>query len=244
MLCNADQFTPGARSLRRAAFWALAAALALGTTIQNGYAQGGPPGESVGSLTIDPSTPATLYAGTAGFGAFKSTNGGTSWSAVNSGLTARFVHTLAIDPSTPATLYAGTNGGGVFKSTNGGATWQPTGANFGNGSPPATAISKVSGNNQTGNVSQLLTFPLVAVVTNADGIPVAGVAVDFAVTAGGGTLSGTQSTTDSQGVAFTSLTLGPIPGIDTVTATASGLTGSPLTFTAGLRRRRGQLIRE
>ena len=201
MLCNADQFTPGARSLQQAAFWALAAALALGTTIQNGYAQGGgPPGGDV--------------------------------------------RALAIDPSNPATLYAGTNGGGVFKSTNGGATWQPTGANFGNGSPPATAISKVSGNNQTGNVSQLLTFPLVAVVTNADGIPVAGVAVDFAVTAGGGTLSGTQSTTDSQGVAFTSLTLGPIPGIDTVTATASGLTGSPLTFTAGLRRRRGQLISE
>ena len=190
--------------MRRLIFCVVTGVMALGLTIQNGYAQGGgPPGGDVRALAIDPSNPATLYAGT-----------------------------------------VCCFGGGVFKSTNGGTTWQPTGANFGNGSPPATAISKVSGNNQTGNVSQLLTFPLVAVVTNADGIPVAGVAVDFAVTAGGGTLSGTQSTTDSQGVAFTSLTLGPIPGIDTVTATASGLTGSPLTFTAGLRRRRGQLISE
>ena len=159
MLCNADQFTPGARSLQQAAFWALAAALALGTTIQNGYAQGGgPPGGDVRALAIDPSNPATLYAGTNGGGVFKSTNGGTSWTVSNSGLTGfsgAQVLALAIDPSNPATLYAGTftcngpgcsNGAsGAFKSTNGGTTWQPTGANFGNGSPPATAISKVSG---------------------------------------------------------------------------------------------------
>ncbi len=46
-----------------------------------------------------------------------STDGGTSWSAVNSGLG---VSALAIDPGNPATPYAGTVGGGVFKSTNGG----------------------------------------------------------------------------------------------------------------------------
>jgi len=89
-------------------------------------------------------------------------------------------------------------------------------------------LSKVSGDDQAGNASLPLRYPLVAVVTNASGIPVAGVTVNFAVTAGCGTLSGTQSTTDSQGVAFTSLTLGPNPGTNTVTATAAGLTGSPL----------------
>ena len=51
---------------------------------------------------------------------FKSTNGGATWSAVNTGLTDTYVNALAIDPATPATLYAGTWGGGVFKSTNGG----------------------------------------------------------------------------------------------------------------------------
>ena len=79
-------------------------------------------------MAIDPFTPATLYAGTIKGGVFKSTNGGNSWTAINSGLTTPSIKALAIDPSNPATLYAGT-GGGVFKSTNGGTTWQPTGAN-------------------------------------------------------------------------------------------------------------------
>jgi len=42
-------------------------------------------------MAIDPSTPATLYAGTLASpftngGVFKSTNGGANWNAVNSGL--------------------------------------------------------------------------------------------------------------------------------------------------------------
>jgi len=53
---------------------------------------------------------------------FKSTNGGGSWSAVNTGLTDTYGRALAIDPTTPATLYAGTEGG-VFKSTDGGGNW-------------------------------------------------------------------------------------------------------------------------
>jgi photosystem II stability/assembly factor-like uncharacterized protein len=82
----------------------------------------------VHSLAIDPSSPATLYAGTSngGGGVFKSTNAGESWTAVNVGLSQvahSFVNALAIDPSQPSTLYAGTSGGGVFKSTNGGASW-------------------------------------------------------------------------------------------------------------------------
>ena len=55
---------------------------------------------------------------------FKSTDGGGTWGAVNTGLTASvYVAALAIDPVTPSTLYAGTDGGGVFKSTDGGGTW-------------------------------------------------------------------------------------------------------------------------
>ena len=115
-------------SVRRLMFCLLTGVLALGATIQNGYAQGSGP-RDVTALAVDPSTPATLYAGTIKGGVFKSTNGGNSWTTINSGLTSTFVFALAIDPSTPATLYAGTSGG-VFKSTNGGTTWQPTtGAN-------------------------------------------------------------------------------------------------------------------
>ena len=78
--------------------------------------------QGVQALAINPVTPTTLYAGTYS-GAFKSTNGGTSWSAVNTGLVNNNVLSLAIDPTTPATLYAATGGGGVFKTTDGGASW-------------------------------------------------------------------------------------------------------------------------
>jgi hypothetical protein len=67
----------------------------------------------VTALAVDPSAPATLYAGSwaADFGVFKSTDGGASWTAMNAGLTSLFVNALAIDPSTPARIYAGTEGG-------------------------------------------------------------------------------------------------------------------------------------
>ncbi|WP_423458288.1 IPTL-CTERM sorting domain-containing protein [Ottowia sp. VDI28] len=55
--------------------------------------------------------------GVLGGGVFKSTNGGNSWSLVNSGLSYEPVQTLAVDSSN-STLYAGT-GSRVFKSTNG-----------------------------------------------------------------------------------------------------------------------------
>ena len=64
-----------------------------------------------------PSTPARLD------GVFKSTNGGESWTAINTGLTGLDVNALAIDPSAPATLYAGAGSTGVFKSTDGGESW-------------------------------------------------------------------------------------------------------------------------
>lgn len=78
----------------------------------------------VHALAIDPSTPTTLYAGTFyDGGVFKSTSGGRSWAAVNSGLINTLATTLAIDRAAPATLYAGTANAGVFKSTNGGRSW-------------------------------------------------------------------------------------------------------------------------
>ena len=40
------------------------------------------------ALAINPQTPDTLYAGSQGGGVFKSTNGGASWTAMNTGLNA------------------------------------------------------------------------------------------------------------------------------------------------------------
>ena len=51
-------------------------------------------GNIVVSLAIDPITPTTLYAGTDNGGVFKSTNGGNTWSAFSTGLTATNVQAL------------------------------------------------------------------------------------------------------------------------------------------------------
>jgi uncharacterized protein (TIGR03437 family) len=83
------------------------------------------------TIVIDPMTPATLYAANRfGGGVLKSTDGGETWTARNTGLptlpgstTALLVLDLAIDPANPATLYAGTQTAGLFKSTDGAATW-------------------------------------------------------------------------------------------------------------------------
>src|SRR5256884_7373695 len=71
-------------------------------------------------------------------------------------------------------------------------------------------------------------------VKDANGNPVAGVAVTFSATGANGTVDpATPVTTDGSGVATaTSWTLGTTARTDTARATASGLTGSPVMFTA------------
>ena len=96
---------------------------------------------------------------------FKSMNGGGTWSAVNTGLTATWVNALAIDPETPSTLYAGIYGGGVFKSTDGGAAWSALNAGlttadvFAVAIDPATPITLYAGTNGGGVFAiQQITF--------------------------------------------------------------------------------------
>jgi photosystem II stability/assembly factor-like uncharacterized protein len=77
-------------------------------------------------LAIDPQNPKiiyTAYNADNGPGILKSTDGASTWSVVNSGLSATYVSFLAIDPQNPITIYAGTSVG-LVKTTNGGANWQ------------------------------------------------------------------------------------------------------------------------
>lgn len=72
-------------------------------------------------------------------------------------------------------------------------------------------------------------------VTDGAGNGVGGVSVTFAVTAGGGSVSGETQTTSASGVATVgSWVLGTTAGTgnNTLTATSAGLSGSPVTFTA------------
>jgi photosystem II stability/assembly factor-like uncharacterized protein len=79
-------------------------------------------GQSIYSISIDPKSPQTLYAGSGG--AYKSTNGGATWRPISTGLPDyTTVRCIVIDPITPQTLYMGTDFNGAFKSTNGGSIW-------------------------------------------------------------------------------------------------------------------------
>jgi len=81
---------------------------------------GGLGNPQVFSLAIDPSDPNVVYAGTTGAGAFKTTDGGISWTPLDVDST---VWSLLVDPDDGNVVYAGSNGNGVFKSTDAGASF-------------------------------------------------------------------------------------------------------------------------
>ena len=118
----------------------------------------GIPSNAIGSIAIDPSNSSTIYVGTgepngsgdseAGVGLFKSTDGGSTWTAVSgstSVATGRSIGAIAIDPADPTHIFIGTdvarhgsssvNGGrftppgsaavGLYESINGGASFSP-----------------------------------------------------------------------------------------------------------------------
>ncbi|HTM51659.1 MAG TPA: hypothetical protein VL285_23350 [Bryobacteraceae bacterium] len=102
----------------------------------------------IATLMIDPQTQSTLYAVTLDGNVFKSTDGGTNWSPVNSGLPVdaggRYgITSLAIDPQNPTTIYAGNalRGGGVFKTTDGGESWNAANSGLPDGGVIALAIN-------------------------------------------------------------------------------------------------------
>lgn len=85
------------------------------------------------ALLIDPNNTDVMYAGAVAGGVWKTTNGGTSWNALDDFMANIAVTTLAFDPTNTNTIYAGTGegffngdsirGAGIFKSTDAGATW-------------------------------------------------------------------------------------------------------------------------
>jgi uncharacterized repeat protein (TIGR01451 family) len=96
---------------------------------------------------------------------------------------------------------------------------------------PAT-LALVSGDQQKALVGQAVAAPFIVRATDGNGLPVPGVSVTFQTVTGGGELNAGTATTDSQGRASATLTLGAAPGSNTVTATAGALAGSPVTFHA------------
>ncbi len=96
----------------------------------------------------------------------------------------------------------------------------------------AIALALASGNAQSDTIGGTLPAPIAVTPTDTHGNPVPGFAVRFAVTGGGGSLSDTVKSTDASGLAGSRWTLGGALGTNSALAFASGLTGSPVSFTA------------
>ena len=98
------------------------------------------PANPMGRIT-DLAVPAqdarTWFAGTAGGGVFRTTNGGTTWTNVSGSFGTASIGDIAIAPSDSKIVFVGTGeqnarnsvqwGDGVYKSTDGGNTWAHTG---------------------------------------------------------------------------------------------------------------------
>jgi hypothetical protein len=89
------------------------------------------------SLAVDPAQPDTLYAGTVGYGAFRSSDGGQSWEAINTGLNWQpgiilRVSAITVDKANPEHLALATAygvgsqviGDGIYESFDAGQSWQ------------------------------------------------------------------------------------------------------------------------
>jgi photosystem II stability/assembly factor-like uncharacterized protein len=87
----------------------------------------------VTALVIDPGDVNTVYLGGAQGGVWKTTNGGTTWTALTDTQASTAIGSIALDPSNSSTIYVGTGeenfsgdsyyGAGILKSIDGGTTW-------------------------------------------------------------------------------------------------------------------------
>jgi adhesin/invasin len=91
-------------------------------------------------------------------------------------------------------------------------------------------ISGFSGEGQTGTAGGAVTNPLVVRVIDGSGHAVSGATVTFVAT-GGATVATSTATTDANGLASTTATLGTKAGVDSITASVSGATIDPQVFT-------------
>jgi plastocyanin len=96
--------------------------------------------------------------------------------------------------------------------------------------PTPSVVIKTAGDAQVGPAGSALATPLEVTVKDAQGNPVSGVNVAFAVASGGGSVVPTSVTTGADGKASTVRTLGPGAGTQTTTATVT--TVSPASFSS------------
>lgn len=87
------------------------------------------------AMAMDPRDPKVLYAGAAGGGVWKSTNGGASWRALSDFISNLRIGSIAVHPNDPNLIFAGSGEGfvywqdalaygrGIYQSNDAGETW-------------------------------------------------------------------------------------------------------------------------
>jgi adhesin/invasin len=126
-----------------------------------------------------------------------------------------------------------TVGPNTLTATSAGLTGSPVGFTATGVAGAASKIAVNAGDGQTVHVGTAVTLPPSVKVTDANNNPVQGISVTFAVTGGGGSITGNSATTDASGIAQVgSWTLGTVAGANTLSASSAGLSGSPVSFTA------------
>jgi len=200
-------------------------------------------GASLSCIAFDPASASTVYVGSVATSAtanhlWKSTNGGATWAAIDTGTGFPFgipVHVVRADPKIAGKVYTGTDFG-VYVSSDGGATWSRFGSNL-----PLVAVrdlyvapdgsllrAATYGRGvwelQAGQVSVSLDVTTATVNPSASRTftaTVTGYATDnkvnWTVSAGGGSVNPTQ--TASGGA--TTYTAPATPGLYTVTASSN-----------------------
>ena len=100
------------------------------------------------------------------------------------------------------------------------------------GTPPATVMTKVAGDSQSAPVGGTVAVPPSVRVVDSAGLPVPDLTVRFAIVSGGGTATGATQTTDTSGVAtVTGWVLGPLVGLNELTATILPVSSAPARTT-------------
>ncbi|HEV8411757.1 MAG TPA: hypothetical protein VGQ30_14715, partial [Gemmatimonadaceae bacterium] len=115
----------------------------------------------------------------------------------------------------------------------GGCREATTGPQNPNNSAFASAITRVSGNAQSGQIGAPLSQLLTVKVIDAGGLPVSGASVAFAVRTGGGTIVPPSGLSDANGLVTGTWTLGTSLGAQTAVALLSGsFVTDSVTFSA------------
>src|SRR5205085_12133030 len=126
-----------------------------------------------------------------------------------------------------------TAGSNTLTATSGSLTGSPVTFTATGTAGAAATIAPNSPTSPTAPAGTAVSPPPSVIVKDANGNPVAQVAVTFAVAPGNGTITGVSQTTNGSGIATVgSWTLSAMAGSNTLTATSGSLTGSPVTFTA------------